>query len=462
MSVNYFVNLTVGEINATYDIFYDTISNSTLATLTNGGGSASNLSFTQINSGILVSVPQTSTKIIIQNNGDCKDFIIFDIKPQVQGPTASSTLCMTFEVELQQKIWQFTSNGTENGRTKWEYTESSITYIIYWNSRLLRWEMEFTNNILFVQNSTSTEPIGAWQVIAPNTAGSGAIRNLQVAKGSCGVSAPLTAELISVNTSCKGTLPCDGKVSVVAAGGTPPYQYGYTTLANDTNSIVYQTSPIIENLCEGYFQIVIKDSSGTIITLPATVASESTPTTLTGTIELLETQTLIDNFSVPRQKQVEATWNLSYDTSIPIGVTLNATIFVTSTKKLGQPGNGNFADVVEVFKNNVLILPSNVSTTTQTIPRPFCSGSNIEETIQTYSYNISLSTNDRVKGYVQSNMTLTTSLVSDNNCATEMSQDITVSAIRNPNNPITGCQCCSVNYGKDSVSIIKEKITPDS
>jgi len=67
---------------------------------------------------------------------------------------------------------------------------------------------------------------------------------------------------------------------------------------------------------------------------------------------------------------------------------------------------------------------------------------------------------DRVTGTSISEMTITVPDANASGCATTLDQTIDVFASSNLQNPITGCQCCNVNFGKNNESfiIVKDEI----
>jgi hypothetical protein len=79
MALNYTVTLTGGTDNGPYTIYYDTVSNSNIASLYSNGQPASNLTLSQVQSGVIVSVPNSSTSIIFVNTNptfqnDCTSY----------------------------------------------------------------------------------------------------------------------------------------------------------------------------------------------------------------------------------------------------------------------------------------------------------------------------------------------------------------------------------------------------
>jgi hypothetical protein len=169
MSVNYRVSLTTGDSTATYDISYlDQSSQATVATFVNGGAPTLNVPYAQLFSGVDIVVSNNAVNILIKSNGDCKNQTIIPITPQLPTPTPPN-LCMSFILEKKTFNFAFTPNGTENGKTKWEYFDGTTTYKISWNPRVSntgsgsgRWEMTYRVGLVFTTLNVSDIPDSGW------------------------------------------------------------------------------------------------------------------------------------------------------------------------------------------------------------------------------------------------------------------------------------------------------------
>ncbi|HLP13945.1 MAG TPA: choice-of-anchor L domain-containing protein [Flavobacteriales bacterium] len=67
----------------------------------------------------------------------------------------------------------------------------------------------------------------------------------------------LAAAYVSTQATCNGV--CDGTITVNASGGTPSYQY------SADNGITYQVSNVIAGLCDGTYNVLIKDANGCLV-----------------------------------------------------------------------------------------------------------------------------------------------------------------------------------------------------
>jgi large repetitive protein len=68
---------------------------------------------------------------------------------------------------------------------------------------------------------------------------------------------PLIAGYTITPTTCNGV--CDGVIDVNASGATPAYQY------SSDNGVTFQVSDLLTGLCDGSYQVIIKDANGCLI-----------------------------------------------------------------------------------------------------------------------------------------------------------------------------------------------------
>jgi hypothetical protein len=453
MSVNYTVQLTTGDSTTNYDIYYDVISSSNYATLISNGFNATAVTYNNLVSGVGVTIPDSSSIIIIKSNGSCKNFTQIQIKPQLPPPTQPN-LCMTFTFEKKIYNFSFTPNGTENGKTKWEYFDGTTTYKIFWNPRLSntgsgsgRWEMTFITGLVFTTLNVSNTPDSGWYATG---GGAVAVLNLQVTQGTCSGTLPLNAEIQTTNTNCKNTSPCNGSIIVYPVGGTGVYQYSI-------NGLSYQQSNIFNGLCENTYTVNIKDSNNSILQLNATIGYDNVPKTYNGSIVILNQTTLVDSYRPQRRKVVQTDWYLQFDNSIDVGTYINFQMSVVDSQLINGPGTGQISGQTLVYLNSTLQTATSTRTSTYVTPRPNCAD-NITGTTINEAYSISMTNGDRVTGTSVSEMIITVPDSNASGCVTILDQSIDVSSNSLPQNPVTGCQCCTVNFGKNSTSIVKDEI----
>jgi hypothetical protein len=452
MSVNYTVQLTTGDSTGTYSLYFHTGSTYNTAVLMSNGNPATGITLSQLLSGVSIVIDDDSDEILVVNLGDCKNSIIFPITPQVP-PTPDPNLCMTFIFDGSTYSFSFTPNGTENGKTKWEYFDGTTTYKISWNPRVSntgsgsgRWEMTFIGGLVFTTLNVSNLPDSGWY--ATGTAAA-LVLNLQVAQGTCSGTPPLNADVIATNTTCKNTTPCNGAITVYPVGGSGVYQYSI-------NGLGYQQSNIFNGLCENTYLVNIKDSNNSLLQLNATVGYDSVPKTYNATIAILNQSILINRFN-PRRRVVQTDWELQFDNTIDVGTTINFNMAVSDTQTINGPGSGTISAQTLVYLNSVLQVPLNTRASTYVNPRAFCSGENVTGTSIITNYVLSVTNSSRVTGTTISDTLITNPSVNSAGCTTLLSNSVEIQNTLNPQNPITGCQCCTVNFS-DNASIIYKDV----
>jgi len=439
MSVNYTVQLTIGDSTANYDIYYDVISSSNYAILISNSLNAMGVTYNDLFNGVGVTIPDNSTTIIIRSNGVCKNYAIIPIKP-IPAPPTPSNLCMSFERELINNLWLFTPNGTLNGRPTWTYT----TYNIIWNPAIPansggpngRWEMALNSGLLFTTTNTTDTPDSGWYAIGNGARG---IYNLQVTQGSCPTVSNLGAEVTISNTTCYNTVPCDGTAVVVPSGGLPPYTYSI-------DGINFQTSNIIQNLCEGRYSIITKDSTNATTINIFAIGYDNVPITYTITVQVNNS---INITNTQQQKTTQTYWEIVSDNPIPVGTTINLSLRINTNQKLYGPGNGTISYTNQVYKNSTQLTQVLSASTNSSSPRPLCSLETISSTANTETYNFTLTNGDVVSGISISDLIITNLVTSPTtSCSTKLEQGFSFTPALSVQNPISGCKCCNVVIGK--------------
>lgn len=449
MSVNYTVQLTTGDSTANYDIYYDAITPLNYAILISNSLNATGLTYNNLFNGVGVTIPDTSTSIIIKNNGDCDNSVIIPIKPSPT-PAASPNLCMSFSRELINNLWLFTPNGTLNGRPTWTYT----TYNIIWNPAIPansggpngRWEMSFNSNLIFTTTNTTNIPDSGWYAVGSGSVG---IRNLQVTQGSCPAVSNLAAEVRTSNTTCYNTTPCDGTAVVVPSGGVPPYTYSI-------DGINFQTSNIVQNLCEGRYAITTKDSTNATTVSRFAISYDNVPIVYTVTIQINNSNIITNS---PQQKVTQTYWQLVFDNPIPVGTTVNLSLVLNVNQKLYGPGNGTISYTNEVYKNSTQLTQVSSTSTTSTSPRPLCSLETVSSTANTETYDFTLTNGDILSGISTSNLTITNLVTSTtSSCSTKLEQGFSITPVLSVQNTISGCRCCNIVVGELVQNVITSNL----
>lgn len=315
---------------------------------------------------------------------------------------------------------QFTYNGIVNSRPVW----SSGSYIMSWSVNNQRWQINglSVNGGTVVSTTTSLPPLTNWTVVGGTLT---PIPQVVVLEGTCPAYTPMTVRVTSENSNCGN----DGSISVFVSGGLAPYQYSINGGSTYTNSNIFN------GLSENTYNVVVKDTTGTIIQRSVTISRSSTPTTYT----LSVINTSVENPSANLKK---ATWRVNVNPPIPVGTTLNFILSIESIQEVNQPGSGITSSVSQVYNNGVLQTPISSITNTVQNGRLLCSPNLVEKTTILQTYNITMTAGTVVDGVSNSSLTITNGETYSNGCATLLSQQI---SLRAQQATIQGCQCCTIN-----------------
>ena len=428
MLVNYTVQLTTGDSNGTYNLYYHTGSTYNTATLLSNGNLATGITLSQLLVGVNIVIDDSSDEIMVVNLGTCKNSIIFPIKPAIS-PVEPPDLCMTYEDESQNYILQFIPNGTQNGRDVWTYTNGIDTYNIIWNYIALQWEMIYNSSITFIYPLNVTIPSGIWRA-------SGArfprIQNILVIQGTCGATTPLGSNASVTDTNCYNTVPCNGSVVMQTTGGVSPYTYSI-------NGSTYQLSPVIQSLCQGNYIILTKDSIGTISSNSVNVGYAGVATTYTLSLTYNTYVVSVSNTDSVKQ----TTWSLNVSPSLPIGTTINFNLEFNRVDTISGPGSGIITGDNYVYLNGNPVSLISPIINTYSNPRPNCLPYYDNVTTIDESCNITMGYNDVVNGTCDSDLNIPNGYgsVATNGCITTLNKGVSYQLT---NAVILGCSCCSV------------------
>ena len=111
---------------------------------------------------------------------------------------------------------------------------------------------------------------------------------------------------------------------------------------------------------------------------------------------------------------------------------------VNIEQSIKRPGDGDINYTLQA-KKNTTILTATPTTTTQVIPRPYCSPNPQTDTEISLTYPVTMISTDVISGTSISTMELLLPQ-SVNGCSTVLQQGIVVSV---NNVSVTGCNCCS-------------------
>ena len=294
---------------------------------------------------------------------------------------------------------------------------------------------------VFASTTTSYYPDNGWAIIG-GTIGYSVTMN----QGDCPATIPLQATLTTQNSSCNSTTNCNGAITVSASYGTGPYIYSIN------NGNTYQSSNSFNGLCPNTYTIIIQDALGNKLTQTATVGYDETPITYQLTISA-NTDNVVSNVT-PNYNSRQTTVQVVTIPQLPIGVTLEFELVLSSTKTYNGPGTGTITDTVTVTQGGITKTPTTTQSITQTNTRPNCSPS--EQTVVTEADTYTLEVSNSSPVIIIDNSTLSITDGSNvDNCLTNLSQEIFAQLIVPQ---IKGCSCCLVVADAQFLSINSNSI----
>jgi hypothetical protein len=425
------VQLTEGNSEGNYDVYYNQVGNSYFATATTTNELTRNLTFGVLSNGINIAIPNEATSIIILGLS-CNNTFTYPVTP-ISPVDNSPVLCFSYGVGTITEYLTFTPNviSDTTGKPTW----TSGPYTIGWNNSTSRWELFISKTLIFVSYYTSSDlvPDGNWEGLGET--GRRYITN--ISRNACVVVKSLSVRLTQTPNTCfidpKNQQNCDGNITVTASGGVPPYYYSI----DGTN---FQNSPAFNNLCPNTYTIITKDSQGTIDSSTITVENGAQPGSYTITIPN-GVQTMS---SSPIQQIQKNNWALNIP-SLNAGTTFNIILTFQNVRTIGLPGTGNITDAIEVYKNGSLVDASSRDIVETTELRGDCAYyKNV--TLETITYLIEYVVGTTISGTCTSTLNLTAPTVI-NDCATQLSDIVNLSVDLNSIN----CICCDIQGLKGEI-----------
>ena len=377
------------------------------------------------------------------------------VTPTITPSPTCPTLCMTIVNSTYGVKYQFTCNGMRNGKTLWTNQTNSVVRNIVWFPSKNRWEVvgsDFTTpvtvpggGILASSNSTLI-PNSAWTIIGGTTTYS-----VNVTQGTCPVNIPLTVNYTVTNNQCNSNTNCNGSVNVTALYGAPPYTYSIN------NGGTFQTNNMFNNLCQGTYTILTRDSSGTTQNGTVTVAGTAPVTYIVSLSANTQATQVITNDNYLSQTTY---YKLAVNPPLPPGVTINFSFGIRSNKRVDGPGTGTISDTYVVTQNGVTIPVSNSTGGDTTSLRPNCSPELSYLRGDTYFYNNLIINNTPILITETAILTVTNGQQgAQSNCLTNLSQN---SWFDTNGYSINGCTCCSVLANNTSISQASLTYTPNT
>jgi hypothetical protein len=233
---------------------------------------------------------------------------------------------------------------------------------------------------------------------------------------------------VGTNTSCSGTLNCNGSISITTMGGVAPYLYSIN------NGISFQSSNVFNGLCQNTYTVITKDSLNNTQTQIVVIGFDGAPITYSIT-------TVVDRIQVIDTSTQIAYWHVDVNPPITDGSIVSFDLNVSTIKNYNQPGGGIITDTITVSQNNVSQYPSTTSSVTTTSGRPYCSPYETINVSESKVYSLQVSKDITVIGTSTSILQITDGQVATNGCVTELNQTILTSV---STSVINGCTCCTI------------------
>lgn len=338
--------------------------------------------------------------------------------------------------------YQFVGNGDRNGKTTWTYNGQLN---IVWSITRNRWEIlqsdmstPYSPNGggIFASTTTSYYPDNGWAIV-----GSSIEYAVTMNQGNCPLSVPLQATISTQNSSCNSTANCNGDITVNTKYGVAPYVYSIN------NGNTYQSSNNFAGLCPNTYTVTIQDAVGSTLVQTVTVGYDSIPVTYQLTVSA-DTVNVISS-STPNYTSRQTTIQVVTTPPLPIGVTLDFGLVLSSTKTYNGPGTGTITDTFTVTQGGITKTPTTTQSTTQTGTRPNCSPSEQTVVSEADTYYLQISNTSPVIITDISTLSITEGENVDN-CLTNLTQEIFAQLVTPK---INGCSCCNVIADAQFVSI---------
>lgn len=362
--MRYFI-VTLDSFNSEgpYTIYYNTINGGTIAEILDSSNLAENLNPYDLVSGVIVSVPNDVTKLIVYDTSTCQEYKEIQLSPV---EVTYDDICITiigtpFTQGMAPEVTQilFSYNGTmENDRPV--YTDSGDTYTLYWSGTT--WFLDGFNvggGTITSTNST-VSPINGWSINGPLSSFYTISANL----GECVLSNRATLRVTSYPPTCSSL--SDGQVTLSLVGGTPPYSYSL-------DNIIYVTdgpSHTFFNLAQGNYNVYAQDANGTYVDFTSLI-SQTQQTTYTAIFQNVNPQQGLNFISCNGNLALyRVNGSLSFSPTIPTNImSLNSTMKVDIDFSYEQPNSASIGPLSITASNG-----NNQYTLSQYVTTPMNAG----------------------------------------------------------------------------------------
>ena len=331
--MRYFI-VTLDSFNSEgpYTIYYNTINGGTIANILETGDLAKNLDPYQLLAGVIVSVPNDTTKLIVYDTSVCQEFKEIQIVPV---ETVYDDFCVTivgtpFTQGMLPDVTQilFSYSGiSENGKPV--YSDSGDTYTVYWQET--NWVLDgfyLPSGSITSTNSTDT-PINGWVVNGEMSSFYTISANL----GECSVSNRATLRVTPYPPTCSSV--SNGQITLSLIGGQPPYSYSLDNVL----FVADGPSHTFFNIAQGNYNVYAQDANGTYIDFTQLVA-QNQQTTYSAIFQNINPQQGLNFISCNGNLALyQVNGSINFIPSLPLNVTLlNSTMKVDIDFSYDQPG----------------------------------------------------------------------------------------------------------------------------
>lgn len=386
---------------------------------------AQNLELNFLQTGITISVPDTTNIIYIYNLTSLCTFIT--LTPPLP-PITYNNFCLLFENSRfnTSSQYQFDFDSIVSGYPTWSTSNGNV---ISWNGSNWISSGTYFNNLSISStntNSSSNPPYTDWTINGNPSS------NLLTSQNNNCLLGRLSSFQVSVN---QPTCLCDGSIIFNVNLDNPPFSYSID------NGVTYSSSPIFTNLCSGIYILSAVDNLGETFSKTITLDTPTVSTTYYLSLNTSKTTPVLNQTSTVNSYKtiVNVTPPLPDGTTITFDLIHTNSFYSSPTSGTSVLNTGTILD-----KNSTTILVTDTVTgnsisvnTTPGCQSNFIYQSDINEVWNgltlTNSDTITISTTSRV------DKTLL------NTCVVGYSNDIySISNV-----VISGCDCCSINAAQN-------------
>jgi hypothetical protein len=349
---------------------------------------------------------------------------------QTPTPTPTATLslpnlCLTFvsnspSVSPNPLRLTFVPSSSLNNKPTWKNNSQNLT--IFWNNNVIpnRWDISnWTYGGTPSSSNQTSIPSNGWSFIGTP----GNYQTINSTIGSCPAVPPLSFTYSITNASCKGV--CNGGITVLAAGGVPPYSYSI-------DGTTFQPSPIFDNLCASTLGLTVRDSLGGSFQQSITI-NDGIP------VQLVLQPTIIASSgpiaSSPSVRTIN--WSITCSPALPQGISLVGDVVLNINQvEQGPVSNAGPATIYTIIatnsaKLNTISQPFNTSSVVSQPALSTCNSALISATSNSFSQtisNVQLNSNFTLTGQTISSLNITNGVL-QNNCVSTAIQNITLNLV---------------------------------